>query len=288
MATVAMKCPSCGAPVQMPFGKRFCFCEFCGGQVKEQLSDEEFKHVVKNKDFVESIKSAIQCIVNGDYDTAIEYADKAAAINNNDPAPTMIKYVATLNLDIKKASSFRNIASSMRAQSESEAIPEAEYPMLLSTFANNYFKDRSEDINRMFINLKRIKASDIDNVRVYERSKIQRYYEDSELKDAFNNTINNLLDDFEKDLPSSQQMTAENWNSLENFHRNRLFMIAGMVFANPAIAPRAKAVVMKYSNALNMKWESAFKSGVPGSKDQVREYRTECSSFLSWLGSVRG
>ena len=72
MPVESMKCPACGAPVSMSRGKRFSVCDFCGTQVKEQLSEAEFKNVEKNNEFSESIKAALLAIYKN-LDAGAEY-----------------------------------------------------------------------------------------------------------------------------------------------------------------------------------------------------------------------
>ena len=286
---VSLICPSCGAPVMMPFGKRMCICEYCGSPVKEELSEAEIVSVEKNKEFVDAIKAAIHCISTRDYETAREYADKAAELLHDDPAPLMIKYVSWLEADYRKATSFLAIANSKRSAGESVAISNDEYNALLSMYVMNYLTEKEADLKRMFASMRKVKPADIQNVRQYEHLKrIGLYVSDPELKDALMKTSEEFLSECESKLPSSYQLGPSEWSSLVDIRDNYLFKLSAVLFISGTYSQRCNQFLTKYSNAVNQKWESAFKSGaVSGDKDAIRNYRAEADSLIAWAKTVR-
>jgi len=288
MAMVSLICPSCGAPVMMPFGKRVCICEYCGAPVKEEMSEAEIAGVQKNEEFVDAIKAAMHCICTRDYETAREYADKAAALLHDDPAPVMIKYISWLNADYRKATSFLTIANSKR-DSGSVAISDDEYKGLLVTYADNYLVEKDQDLKRMFSTNRRLKPVDIQNVRQYENLKrIGLYASDPELKTAFKERCEGLLGECESKLAVSNSLSQSEWDILTDVRNNYLFKAAATLFVDAAFSKRCVDLFTKYNNALNQKWENVFKHGqVSGDKDQVRNYRGEAETLISWARGVR-
>ena len=282
-------CPACGAPARIPVGKRVTVCEYCGSQIKEQVSDTELKYMEEGNKFSDAITAAIHCIRSRDYKTATEYADKAANMAHNDPAPFMVKYVSALPGDYRKASSFYNISKDMRAQKPSAALSEDGYRELLEVYASNYFYDRSEDIRRMFITIRRIDPDDINNVRKYEYNKrISDYEQDPELMEAFRTAAAREMEAYEKDVPSTGYLDNGTWTTVKKFRDTNMFRIGGIVVADPSQSGRALQCMQKYGSVLDQKWESVFKSGnVDGTKDQVRQYRSECDAMSRWLKTVR-
>lgn len=288
MSIISMICPSCGAPVQMPAGRVMCFCEYCGGQVKLQLSEAETAREERSKGFVDAIRASIHCIRSSDYKKAMEYADEAEKIEKNDPAPMLIRYISTLSTDYKKATPYLSIAKSMRSEAESRALSDEEYRQLLSIYVLNYLSDRDQDFKRIFMTMKKVRPADIQNVNNYEHLKrIDSYYADADLKEAFMSTSSEYLTECEESLKVSGQMDQATWDVIEDTRKNRLFRAAGTLFVNPSLKQRFVAYMEKYNNALNLKWEIAFKKDVNGSKDQVRSYRSESEALLVWAKSLR-
>ena len=289
MSVDSIRCPACGAPAKMAYGKMTTFCEYCGTQIKARLTDAEFNHMEKNSQFTDAISAAIQCIRNRDYKTAMEFAEKAAQLAHDDPAPMFIKYVSSLSTDFRKAVSFRNIAITLKGSKGDESISEDAYKELLEAFACNYFSDREADLKRMFSTMRKVKPEDINNVRRYEYNKrMSDYFTDSELKTAFESAASKELDSFDSRVGRITQMDGANWNALKELRDKGLFRLGGVVMANPSYSGRVMQSIKKYESVLNYKWESVFKQGsVDGSKDQIKSYRYECSAMTDWLRTVR-
>lgn len=290
MAVISLTCPRCGAPVQMPYGRNMCYCEFCGSPVEKEMSDSEFSAMSKNKEFYDAVRAAIHCVNNKDYATALEFADKAAALNDTDPAPFMIKYVCYLDKDYKKATSFVGIGRSMHKAKASEALSEDDYRSLLYAYVRNYLSDRDEDLKRMYKTYKKVKPDDIHNVRQYEKLKrISSFFTDPELKDAFMDECESFLAECKNKVDAIPTGTTQsNWDALCEIRNDRLFLAAGTLFVDPKFAAPATEFVNKYRTILYQKWETPLKKGeVSSSKDQLNLYRYEADSLLSWFRTVR-
>jgi hypothetical protein len=289
MGVFSVTCPSCGAPAQIPFGKSSGICEFCGGQVHRNLCDSEFASMKKNQEFIDSIRASIHCIQNRDYETAIDYAEKASKLDSTDPAPMMIKYISFLGSDFRKATSFSAIAKSMMKDGGSEALTQDEYKELLAVFTYNYLYEKDKDLKRVFANMRKVRPDDIQNVGRYERMKrIEDYFTDPELKDAMITACSDYVKDCEDSMKVTGELSQSNWDELTEIRNHRLFTVSCTVFVDPGLSGRVTQYVQKYRSALNQKWEPLFKKGtVNGSKDQVNVYRYEADSILSWLRTVR-
>ena len=289
MATVSMMCPSCGAPVQMPPGRSMCYCQYCGSQVKIEMSDAEITHMEKNNEFVEAVKAAIHCLAIMDYKNAIEYAEKASAIHHDDPGPVMVKYLATLDLDYKKAVTLYSLSQILRDSRESEALGDEEYKDVLETFASNYLVEKEKDFKRMFMSMKKVKPADIHNVWVYDRTrKLDTYFKDKELQEAFMHTMSDRISECESEFSVSNDVSQSNWDAIVGFREKYFFKLAGALFVDPSLRQRYSVLLTRYSNALNLKWEAAFKRDqVIGTKDEVRLFRDESDSILAWIKSMR-
>ncbi|MBP5685862.1 MAG: hypothetical protein J6W72_05500 [Candidatus Methanomethylophilaceae archaeon] len=287
MSVDSIRCPACGAPARIAPGRVSGVCEYCGTQIKQMLSDAEYNHMAKNSEFTEAVSAAIQCIRNRDYKTAIEYADKAAQLVHDDPAPLHLKYISMLPTDYRKAVSFHNIALSLEGKKE-ETISESDYKELLVVFAYNYFSDREADLKRMFATMRRVGSEDINNVRRYEYNKrMSDYFTDSELKTAFDSAASEEFDAFEQKVGRITQMDNANWTAIKELRDKGLFRIGAVVMAEPSLSGRASQCIKKYQNVLDYKWESTFRNGsVDGSKDQVKGYRYECDAISNWLRTV--
>jgi len=288
MAIITLKCPSCGAPIQMPAGRNMCYCEFCGAPVEKEMSSSEYSSMKKGNEFTDAVRAAVQCIRNKDYITALEYADKASDLDSTDPAPLLVKYVALLDKDFKKASSFAAIARSM--PKASVALPKEDYTELLRTYVSNYLSERDRDFKRVYVTYRKVKPADIENVRLYEiRKRIEPYFTDPELKEAFMSGCSEFLEECRKDVESIRGgMTQSNWDAVSDIRNERLFFAAGTVFVDPSFAKLASQFLDAYKTILGQKWEKSFKGGeVSGSKDQVNTYRYEADSLLSWMKTVR-
>lgn len=272
----------------MPYGKSMCFCDYCGGQVKLMMSEAEVARDEKRQGFVDAIKASIHCIRSKDYKTALEYADKASELAKNDPAPMLIRYVCWLESDFKKAASFRSIAESMRAEKESVALSDDEYKVLLGAYVRNYISERDSDLKRMFMTLKKVKPADIQNVNNYEHLKrLNQYFTDDNLKEAFTITASQCLDEYEGALNQANQLDQESWNALQRIRNEDLFKAAGVLFIDPSLKQHVVQYFQKYNTAINQKWEAAFKKGVSGDKSTVKVYRDEADSLLSWSKTIR-
>ena len=282
-------CPQCGAPAQLGFGRVQTFCEYCGCQIRDQLTEAESSTLGKNKEFVDAVEAAIHCIQSNDYETAMKYAEKAENLIPSDPAPLMIKYIANLNTDFNKSESFHNIANDMLSKSGSIIIDDDKYKALLATFFLNYMKDRDVDFKRVFANTKKVRPDDIKNIMRYENTKRTRYFvTHQELSNAMKKTASDMLAESLNNLDVSGQMNQSTWSKLEDYRNNYLFKSISIAILDPSQAPKAAEVTKKYYDALEMKWESAFKKdGVNGSKDQVRNYRSEAEVVLNTLKSIR-
>jgi hypothetical protein len=290
MAIISLTCPGCGAPVMMPFGKHMCYCEYCGSPVQREMSDSEYSAMKKNSEFFESIRAAVHCIRNKDYNTAVDFADKASKLDETDPAPFLIKYVSYLDKDFKKASSYMTIARSMMQVKKSESLPEEEYRALLYAYVCNYLSDRDGDFKRMYITFRKVKPADIQNVRQYENLKrIGSFFSDPELKEAFMNACSDYIAESQKEVDKVQGgITQSNWDAVTDMRNNRLFLVAGTVFVDAKFVAPATQFINRYRDILNQKWEAAMKKNeVSGSKDQVNTYRYEADSLLSWMRTVR-
>ena len=220
---------------------------------------------------------------------AMKYAEKAENLIPSDPAPLMIKYIANLNTDFNKSESFHNIANDMLSKSGSIIIDDDKYKALLATFFLNYMKDRDVDFKRVFANTKKVRPDDIKNIMRYENTKRTRYFvTHQELSNAMKKTASDMLAESSNNLDVSGQMNQSTWSKLEDYRNNYLFKSISIAILDPSQAPKAAEVTKKYHDALEMKWESAFKKdGVNGSKDQVRNYRSEAEVVLNTLKSIR-
>ena len=289
MAVTSIICPQCGAPAQMPPGKRICYCEFCGGQIREELSDVGIANLEKEKNFADTISASLHCIASKDYEGAINYADKAQDIIANDPAPQYIKFIAYLPSDFRKATAAHKIAESMRGERESVAMSDEQYMNAIVTFANNYIDDRERDFKRMFATLRKMTRDDLQNVRTYENNKrLSDYYTIPELKEGFQTAASEILKESEESMRVTDQLDQSNWNAIKDVQSNHLFKVAGTIVVDTSLSPRALEYMKKYGHALDMKWEKALKKDIAGgSKDDVRNYRGECAMFVSWLNNVR-
>jgi len=271
------------------YGNVFCVCSYCGTQVRAELTEFEANAVAKLKGYRDAITAAIHCIGNKDYKSAQEYADKAAEMVQDDSAPMLIKYVAFLDSDSRKAASFLSMAQGLKGKSANPALSDEDYRGILCLYVQNYLSDREADIKRMFANMKKVKPADLNNVLQYENLKrMRQFFSDPELKDAFIVSTKELVDDCNKDNSLSGQMNQSTWDAIEDAHDNRVFKVASTVFVDPSIAPSATQYLSKYSKALDQKWEVAIKRGeVSGSKDQIRDYRAESDSLIAWMKTIR-
>ena len=281
-------CPQCGAPAQLGFGRVQTFCEYCGCQIRDQLTEAESATVGKNKEFVDAVEAAINCIQSNDYQTAMKYADKAENLISSDPAPLLIKYIANLNTDFNKSESFHSIANNMMSQNPSIILDDDKYKALLATFFMNYMSDRDVDFKRVFANTRKVKPDDIKNVMRYEDTKRTRYFvTHQELNQAMKQVANQTLADSSKNMNFSGQLDQANWTGLQEYRNKYLFKAISIAILDPSLAPQAAEATKKYSDALDMKWESAFKNGVSGSKDEVKTYRNEAEVILNTLKTIR-
>ena len=289
MSMTSMICPSCGAPVTVPFGRSYALCEYCGSQVKVQLTEAEARVTQKTKEFIDNIRASMHCIVSGDFSTAMDYAEKAAALIPADPAPAMIKYVSSLREDFRKAQSFYSIASNLRKESESIAFTEEDYESMLEAFAGYYLSERDGDFNRVFMNNKKAKAGDIQVIRQYQFTKnLSDYYTHPELKKAFIKKANKDLDESIASVNGINQVNQTNWDNLLSIRNGPFLRSMSVVLVDPSLAPKASDFVNKYYSALDMKWESGFKKEISnGSKDQIKQYRSEAEACKAWLKIVK-
>lgn len=287
MAGTAIFCPACGAPAQIPFGKASCICEYCGSMVQRNMTEAEAAHIVKNKEAVDDIKAAIHSIANRDYKSALKYADKAVEITYEDPGPYFVRYLACLDLDYKKAKSSLNMARSMSSSKDS-VLSDSEYDEAKMAFAQSYLSAKGDDIKRMFLSMRSVGPKELENVRNYERiRKVEDFFADSDLKDTFIEAINSQMDECKKRSRFSMETTQSNWDALQQFRKECFYITAATMILDKSSAPLMATALKGYSDALNLKWESAFKQGVSGSKDQVRAMRAESDSILSWARSIR-
>ncbi len=278
-----LSCPTCGAPVQLAFGRVQTFCEYCGCQIRDQLSEAESATVGKNRDFVESIDAGINCIKSNDYESALKYADKAESFLPSDPAPSMIRFVCYLNNDFNKSQASYSIVQDQLSRGGSVAISQERFKDILAMYFMNYIDDREKDFKRMFASFKKVKYDDIRNVASYENTKRIRYFTtNSELTESMKETSSSFLSEVEK-TGFSGSMDQANWNAITQFREGSLFKMIGASLLNAESKPKAADLVSRYSQALDMKWESAFKQGVSGSKDMVKSYRNEAEVILYYL-----
>lgn len=287
MAGTAIFCPACGAPAQIPFGKASCICEYCGSMVQRTMTEAEAANIVKNKEAVDDIKAAIHSIANRDYKSALKYADKAVELTHDDPGPYFVRYLACLDTDYRKAKSSLNMARSMPSSNDS-ILSDSDYDEAKRLFALSYLSAKGDDIKRMFLSMRSVGPKELENVRNYERTrKVDDFFTDSDLKDAFLEVISSQIDECTKRSRFSTETTQSNWDALLQFRKESFYPTAATMILDKSSASRMAAAMKGYSDALSLKWEAAFKHGVSGSKDQVKAMRAESDSILAWAKSIR-
>ena len=276
----SMYCPACGAPVQIPFGRITTNCEYCGAQVRDQVTDAESNIIGKNRDFVEAVEAAITCIRNNDYSTALTYAEKAESELPSDPAPSLIRFVCNLDTNFNKSKAALSIMEDRMANGGSVAIDEDRISQVIGYHFMNYAGLREQDLIRMFTNIKRVTGPDINNLFVYEYNKrISDYVTIPRVVDAMKVASDALISEGES-VTFSDNTDQSNWNRIKEFRKTQLYRVSIGYMLNKDNGPRAKDVVSRYSRAVDLKWEPSFKRGVDGSKDEVREYRREADALL--------
>ena len=285
MAVDSMRCPACGAPVSMSFGRLYAVCEYCGTQVKQTLSESEARESSNDKSFIDAISAAIHSIEGKDYAGAIKYADKAEDIKASDPAPSRVKFIAYLPTDFKKAASQYRIAVSRRAEKDSVAMSDEQFMAVLGVFCRNYLEDRDKDIRRMVTTMGRIGPQDIENVRVYEFRKRGEDYETiPELKQAMEATAEQCLSECESSMSNAGRMDGSGWKDLMDARTRCLYRLATILFVNKALASRSAECISKYDRAINQKWEPLVKSSSMGAdKRDLKNFRAESSAIFNWV-----
>jgi hypothetical protein len=279
MPVESMKCPACGAPVEMARGKLFTMCDFCGTQVKQQLSETEFKSVEKNSEFASVISAAVHCIYSDDYDGAITYADRAATMLPGDPAPSQIKFIAYLDSDFKKAVAQYKIATDMRSREESVALTDEQYRAALAAFVANYLAEKDQDLKRMFSNMRSVSASDIENVRAYEyRKKIEDFKSIPDLDEAIAFEADACMTECEQAISG----IGDDQEKLSELRKNNFFKVVSAVFIDPSLSDRAKACLTNYDNVAKKKSGGGL-FGRGGSKVDTKQYHAESEVCLVWL-----
>ena len=285
MSMISLKCPSCGAPVELGFGKTRGYCEYCGMMVKEEMSEAEAARSERNGEFLEAVKASMSCIESNDYESAIKYADKAMESLSTDPAPSLIKFVAYLDSDLKKARSAYSVGHNLLDQRQSVAMDDDQYRSVLNAFVRNYLAARAKDINRSFLALRKMGPDDLQNIRNYEyRKKIEDYLGFPEVKEAMCQAASDCIDECEGNLKLSGSLDAGSWTSLKGARDRDVFRVLSTVFIDPTVAPRVTNYVQRYVDGMGLKWESMAKSGqINASKDQIKTYRYESEVCLKWL-----
>ena len=268
----------------MSFGQAFAVCEYCGTQVKQILTEGEINKVAKDKGFVDAITAAVHCIESKDYKKAISLADKAEEMDASDPAPAMIRFIAYLPTDFKKAASNYKIAGSLGRAKESAALTNDQFMLALGILCRNYLDDRDMDIRRTVTTMGRIGPQDIENIRVYEYRKRGEDYETiPELKEAMVRTAEDCLKECEDSMPSIGQMDQVGWKKLMDARRNTLYRTVTILFMDRSLASRSESCIRKYDTAISMKWESMARSIPDIDKRALKNYRIEADACMNWV-----
>jgi len=287
MSLVVLRCPSCGATVQLSLGKNEGFCEYCGNPVRRQRTEAESFSDSRDREYTTIVNAAVAYIRHGEYKMAIEFADKAAAIRPGLPAPDMIRGVAHLPKDFKKARSSLEIGKALWSDNGSVVMTDELYDELITSFVLNYLDEKDKDLKRMIETIRGTEASDIENVRSFEcRRKLDDYYTIPDLKDVFIRVSVECMDKMENDFRFSGQMTADNWAMINRFIKEGLYRTVSVVFVNPELKGRSMKLVGDFYSNLDMKWSSAFKNGVNGSKDELKLYSKYSEPVMKWLRSL--
>lgn len=112
MGIIAVRCPQCGADVQLDESREFGFCTYCGTKIMQEKIFVEHNGSVKI-DSSEELKNlyiaARNSIEAGDKDTALEYYRKIAMIDPNSWEPLF--YSVTLGLNNIKNSEIQSAAT---------------------------------------------------------------------------------------------------------------------------------------------------------------------------------
>ncbi len=282
MSLTVLRCPSCGATVQMPPGKTECFCEYCGNPVRFQRTEVD----EKDSEFISTVNAAVVSIRHGDYKTAMDFADKASAIHPGMPAPQIIKSICYMPKDFKKAKPLFDIGKSMWEKNGTIALTDSLYEDILSSFVMNYIEDRDADFKRMIETIRGSGVSDIENVRVFEcRRRLDDYYTIPDIKDAFLKISFECMGHMEDDVRFSGQITSENWGQIRRFYKECMYRTVGLVVINPELSSRSYRMVDGFVRNLDLKWGPAFKDGIDGSKDELKIYARYSEPILKWLKS---
>lgn len=97
MGIIAVRCPQCGADVQLDESREFGFCTYCGTKIMQEKIFVEHNGSVKI-DSSEELKNlyiaARNSIEAGDKDTALEYYRKIAMIDPNSWKPCSIQLLS--------------------------------------------------------------------------------------------------------------------------------------------------------------------------------------------------
>jgi len=202
------------------------------------------------------------------------------------PAPDLIKGISYLPKDFKKAKSSMDLGKSLWADNGSIVMTDALYDEIITSFVLNYLDEKDTDLKRMIETIKGSGASDIENVRSFEyRRRLDDYYTIPDLKDAFIRVSDECMGRMEKEFRFSGQMTVENWAAICRFYKECLYRTVSLVFVNPELRERSLKMIAGFCRDLDMKWSSAFKDGIDGSKDELKKYSKCSEPVLKWLGT---
>ncbi len=281
-------CPNCGAPVQLATGRMATFCEYCGCQVREQFTAEESVAYGKNKDFMDAMDAAIHCIESNEYPSAIKYAEKAEGFISSDPAPFLVKYIAYLDEDFNKAQTAYKLAQTMMGKNPSIAIDDQKFKDLVQNHFDNYFRNRDQDFARMFKTVRKIGGDELLNVMRFENNRrISFYNTDPVLQEGMKSAVERHVSNMKSDFKVTTQISPDNWNAIQDFRSRYLSETLTMAILDKSAVASYADVINRYSDAVDMKWESAFKSNqVQGSKDLIKSYRNEANAVLNALRRV--
>lgn len=128
MAFIVLKCPSCGAEINLDKNREFGFCSFCGTKIIQDKQIIEHRVINDHSSDVNGyLFLAQRCLEKGDIDAAELYYEKILAIEpTNETANIKLKEIDTIvridNVFVKRLSCLVDASTKFKVQIDGKNV----------------------------------------------------------------------------------------------------------------------------------------------------------------------